>query len=121
MKNFSLFLIAYTLLLPLTIFNYVVVVRAKDKTSKGYFRSTAVNIDRFGNREFRATWNKYLRKENGYAFGDERETISSVLGKNERDGTLTKCGQILCKFLNKIDKNHCSKSINDDISHKEKI
>ncbi|MGV4404440.1 hypothetical protein ACQ1PF_05370, partial [Ornithobacterium rhinotracheale] len=97
------------------------VARAKDKTSKGYFRSTAVNIDRFGNREFRATWNKYLRKENGYAFGDERETISSALGKNERDNTLTKCGKILCKFLNKIDKNHCAKSINTDISHKEKI
>nr|WP_153852095.1 hypothetical protein [Ornithobacterium rhinotracheale] len=111
MKNFLLFIIAYSLLLPLTIFNYVVVARAKDKTRKGYFKSTAINIDRFGNREFRATWNKYLRAENGYAFGDERETISSALGKNERDNTLTKCGRILCKILNTLDKNHCKKSI----------
>uniref|UniRef100_UPI0039A57D5C hypothetical protein n=1 Tax=Ornithobacterium rhinotracheale TaxID=28251 RepID=UPI0039A57D5C len=111
MKNFSLFLIAYTLLLPLTIFNYIVVARAKDKSRKGYFKSTAINMDKFGNREFRASWNKYLREEHGYAFGDERETISSALGKNERDKTLSRWGKILCFILNAIDKEHCKKSI----------
>lgn len=109
--NLLLFLIAYTLLLPLTIFNYIVVVGAKDKTSEGYFRSTAINIDRFANREFRTTWNKYLRTPEGYEFGNPEETISSALGKNKRDGTLSKWGKRLDWLLDKIDKNHSIKSI----------
>lgn len=39
------------------------------------------------------------------------ETISGVLGKNERDNTLSKTGKILVWILNKLDKNHCFKSI----------
>ena len=109
--NLILFLIAYLLLLPLTFINYAVV--AHKSSSKGYFRSTAVNIDRFGNREFRALFNKVLIKENGYRFGDIRETISSVLGKNQRDNTLTKTGKVLVWILDLIDKNHCVKSIED--------
>ena len=109
--NLILFLIAYLLLLPLTFINYAVV--AHKSSSKGYFRSTAVNIDRFGNREFRALFNKVLIKENGYRFGDIRETISSVLGKNQRDKTLTKTGKVLVWVLDLIDKNHCEKSIED--------
>ena len=46
-------------------------------------------------------------------FGDERETISSVLGKNERDGTLTNAGRMLCWILNVLDKNHCKNSIKE--------
>lgn len=101
-----LFIIAYILLLPLTIVNYFCV-----DNKNGYFRSTAVNMDKFGNREFRAMLNKFFRKPNGYKFGDERETISSVLGKNQRDGTLTTAGKILCWILDTIDKDHCKKSI----------
>lgn len=107
--NFALFITAYILLLPLTIINYLVVARKNKET--GYFRSTAVNIDRFGNREFRALFNQVLITEPGYQFGDIRETISSVLGKNERDGTLSKNGKILVFILDKLDKDHCKKSI----------
>lgn len=48
-----------------------------------------------------------------YQFGDFRETISSVLGKNQRDGTLSKKGEILVSILDFIDKDHCKKSINN--------
>lgn len=109
--NLILFLTAYLLLLPLTFINYAVV--AHKSSSKGYFRSTAVNLDRFGNREFRALFNKVLIKEKGYKFGDIRETISSVLGKNQRDDTLSKWGKVLVWILDKLDKNHCEKSIED--------
>ena len=51
-----LYIIAYLLFLPLTIFN------ALNVKKKGYFKDTAINIDRFGNIE---------------------ETISRVLGKNQ--------------------------------------
>jgi len=106
-----LFLIAYILLLPLTIINYFVVLFSAKDEAKGYFRSTAINIDKFGNREFRTLWNKTLRKENGYKFGNPEETISSALGKNERDGTLSRTGKALTWLLNKLDKDHGLKSI----------
>lgn len=106
-----LYLIAYILFLPLSLINYYFVVIIKDKSSKGYFRTLAVNIDRFGNREFRTLFNATLKKEEGYNFGNFEETISSVLGKNQRDKTLSKTGKTLVWILNKIDKNHCEKSI----------
>lgn len=109
MIGFILFIIAYVLLLPMTIVNFFVV------WDKGYFMSTALSIDIFANREFRASWNKFLRKPEGYAFGKQGETISSALGKNQRDKTLTKTGKALCWILDKIDKNHCLKSINDNV------
>jgi hypothetical protein len=104
--GFILFAIAYILYLPLTLINYLFV-----KNKKGYFRSSAISLDRFGNREFRTLFNKVLITENGYQFGDIGETISSVLGKNERDKTLTKAGVILVYILDKLDKGHALKSI----------
>jgi hypothetical protein len=102
-----LFLTAYILFLPLTIINYCFV-----NNKKGYFKSSAISLDRFGNREFRTLFNKVLILESGYQFGDIGETISSVLGKNERDNTLTKAGKILVYVLDKLDKDHAAKSIN---------
>ena len=54
-----------------------------------------------------------MRKENGYQFGAVGETISSALGKNQRDKTLTICGKILVSILDFLDKNHCIKSIRE--------
>jgi len=104
--GYILFLVAYLLFLPLTIFN------ALNVRKKGYFLDTAINIDRFGNREFRFSLNKYLIKENSpFEFGNIDETISSVLGKNKKFGHLTRLGKVICKILDTIDKNHCEKSI----------
>ena len=101
-----LYIIAYLLFLPLTIFN------ALNVRKKGYFKDTAINIDRFGNREFRFSLNKYLITEKSPdRFGNIEETISSVLGKNELSDNLTNLGKLLCWVLNKIEKNHCIKSI----------
>jgi len=104
--GFLLFAIAYVLFLPLTLINYLVV-----KNKKGYFKSSAINLDKFGNREFRTLLNLTLKIESGYEFGNINETISGVLGKNERDNTLSKTGKILVWILDKIDKNHAFKSI----------
>lgn len=103
-----LFLIAYILLLPLVIFN------ALNVRSKSYFKDTAISIDKFGNRELRFSLNKYLITKNSKShFWDIKETISSVLGKNQRDKTLTWLGKLICKILDTIDKNHCQKSIQE--------
>lgn len=102
-----LYIIAYLLFLPLTIFN------ALNVKKKGYFKDTAINIDRFGNREFRFSLNKYLITEKlPDRFGNIEETISSVLGKNQLSNNLTKLGKVIVWILNKIEKNHFIKSIN---------
>lgn len=92
--GFILFLVAYILFFPLSIINYLLV-----KNKKGYFRSTALNIDRFSNREFRTLWNNSLIKKQGHKFGDINESISGVLGRNLKTNTLTKAGKILVKIL----------------------
>ncbi len=110
-RDILLFLIAWLLFLPLSVVNFLIVAcRGK---AKGYFFSSAVSIDKFGNRELRSLWNSTLRTEEGYPFGNPEETISSALGKNERDGTLTSVGKLLCWILDKLDRDHTKKSIND--------
>lgn len=102
-----LFIVAYVLFLPLSIINFLAV-----KNKKGYFKSSAISLDKFGNREFRTLLNKTLTLKSGYKFGDINETISGVLGKNQRDRTLSRTGKIIVWILDKIDKNHVEKSIN---------
>ena len=110
-----LFLVAVILFIPLTFINFFCVLykyRIKWSTINGFFRETAIDIDRFGNRNFRTLLNMTLQN-NGYQFGNINETISSALGKNKRDNTLTKVGLLLCYILDSIDENHCIKSISE--------
>jgi len=106
--------ILYLILEPIN-FIYVTTFKKKFKWSRisGYLRSSAVNTDRFGNYEFRSLFNAILITKDGYKFGDFRETISSVIGKNKVKGTLTRTGRILDKILDLLDKNHSIKSINN--------
>lgn len=108
-----LWLISLVLYIVLTIVNFIYVIIIKDKNIKGYFGSSALEMDKFGNREFRSIFNALLITKDGYKFGDIRETISSVLGKNKRDGTLTTLGKILDFILEMIDDNHSLKSIKE--------
>ena len=106
-----LFLLAWLLFLPISFLNFFIVgLKFKDL---GYFKSSAVNLDRFGNSEFRTLFNLTLKKKEGYKFGNMEETISSVLGKNQRDNTLSFAGKVLVFILDTIDKNHCKKSIKE--------
>lgn len=104
-----LFLTAYILFLPLSIINFCLV------RDRGYFRSSALNLDKYANRELRTLWNATLRKSNGYKFGLIDETISGVLGKNKRANTLSRTGKVLAYILDRLDKDHCIKSIDDSI------
>ena len=106
-----LFLLAWLLFLPLSLLNFLAVaIKFKDL---GYFKSSAVNLDRFGNFEFRTLFNLVLKKKGGYEFGNFEETISSVLGKNQRDKTLSTTGKTLVWILDTIEKEHCKKSIKE--------
>jgi hypothetical protein len=104
---FILFIVAYLLFLPLSLINFILVGK------KGYFRDSAVSLDKYSNRELRTLWNKVLRTESGYKFGNPDETISSALGKNQRDRTLTCTGKALVYILDKIEKDHCLKAISE--------
>jgi hypothetical protein len=109
--SFILFVVSIVLFLPLSLINIILVI-FKGGNVSNYFLETAIDIDRFGNRNFRTLLNLTLQR-NGYKFGDERETVSSALGKNKRDNTLTQTGEILCNILDKLDENHCIKSIKE--------
>ena len=112
--GFILFLVSVALLVPLTLINFVVV--ASRGKAKGYFMSSAVNLDRFGNYEFRTLFNSTLiRRDSAHRFGAFEETISSVLGKNQRAGTLSLCGKMLAGLLDKIDKGPCINSIIESV------
>lgn len=75
------------------------------------FLSIATSIDASGNVVCKDLFNLILKKKGGVEFGNRKETISSVLGKNKRDGTLTRTGKAVAFILDKIDQNHCLKSI----------
>lgn len=83
----------------------------KHGISNNYFLETATDIDKFGNRNFRAFLNCTMRISGGYEFGNVGETISSVLGKNQKANTLSWFGKLFAWILDKLDKKHCEKSI----------
>ena len=106
-SHIILFVIAWLLILPLTIINFFLV------HDKGYFLSTARSIDVWANYEFRTLWNATLIKKDVdyYKFGIKYETISSALGKNKRINSLSKAGKLLVFILDTIDKNHTENAI----------
>lgn len=67
--------------------------------------------DILGNTICEQLFNDLLITKVGYRFGDSRETISSVLGKNQQKETLTRLGFILAYILDSIETEHCKKSI----------
>ena len=105
-----LYIIATILWVVITPLNWIIVT-FKQGLSNAYFKETAIDIDKFGNRNFRTFLNTTMKIKGGYDFGNVNETISSALGKNQRFGHLTKFGKVICKILDTIDKNHCEKSI----------
>lgn len=105
--GFLLFIIAYCLFLPLSIINFMLV------RDSGYFRDTALSLDKLANREFRTLWNKTLRVAGGYEFGAANESISSALGKNQLLGALTRTGKALVWTLDLFEENHCINAIDD--------
>lgn len=103
-----LYWIALVLLAFFGFFNFFYLWFRDGKYPKGYWKQTAINIDKFGNREFRALWNDALLTfDSKHKFGIESETISSVLGKNYTEETLTNYGEVTVFLLSP---NHCLKA-----------
>ena len=80
-----------------------------------YFYNVSRGIDQLGNVICAKLFNLTLIKHYSiYKFGNEDETISSVIGKNKLANTLTFVGRFLYYFLELIDKNHTAKAIEED-------
>ena len=80
-----------------------------------YILDIAIGNDQTGNTLCAPLFNMILFKKGGYYCGTPDETVSGVIGKNEKRNTLTIAGKILNWILNKLDPGH---SI-DSIEHSE--
>lgn len=123
--GFILYIIGVVLFLPLTFLDLLVVIykniKIKDflQTTNDYFFEGAEDLDKYANWKFRTLWNVIFKLKGGYSFGNREETISSVLGKNQRDKTLSIIGWVLVIILYVLDfqywfrGGHCLNSINN--------
>ena len=129
MKAFKLWLLAVILVTLVNLANRKIYRRKikhlphqeRKKKMQEYDRQEAMALDGFAGRNYRTFWNDYLKKPEGYKFGVLDDMISSALGKNESDGTLSEkgkgrlsrwfYGKMLVKILNKLDKEHCKNAI----------
>lgn len=109
MINLILYIIAYLLGIIVIPIGMVWALFRPDRG--GYFYKLALAIDQLGNVAMCRIFNDILIKPNRDRFGSEDETISSVLGKNQINKTLRPLGKFLVFLLDKIEKNHCIKSI----------
>ena len=114
MKNFLLLITAsflFLIIAPIAIFYKLIFSR---KLGVWFFR-LSVSLDQLGNVLADDLFNKTLIKNLGFSqFGNEDETISSVIGKNYQHQNLTKTGEILRRILYFFEKNHSVKSIEKD-------
>lgn len=121
-KSFLLFLIALLLLVttaPIG-FLYTLIrqfVLAKFKTLGAFFIESAIALDMAGNVMMQHLLNDWLlvKKDNTYYFGNKKETISSVIGKNSLVGSLSLFGRLMNNLLNFIDEGHTFDSIMYDV------
>ena len=84
------------------------------KFVRDYYMDLAISLDQFGNVLMQGLFNVILIKSNTNKFGNPDETISSVLGKNKLNNSLTFLGRFLDNILNRLDENHSINSIEND-------
>ena len=117
LKNILLFLIAVllvVLLTPLALFAKIILSIWRRKFDSEWFKRLALSLDQLGNVIADDFFNWLLIRDDCIApFGDEDETVSSVLGKNYLANNLTVFGRALRYLLHRIDPNHSVKSIEE--------
>lgn len=114
---FILYLVASILKMVLAPFAYIYgfIQASRDRRLNYYHKDLALAKDQYGNALCQYLFNALLIEKNGYKFGNIDETISSVIGKNKRDKTLSKLGKMLDWTLNLFEKNHSIISIDDTV------
>lgn len=103
---------AVVISIPFVLVYRIVKVVFTRKFDPTWFYRMAISLDQFANVAGDDLLNKLLTtKKSCHHFGDEDETISSVMGRNHLDNTLTFLGDILRKILHRMDKNHSVNAI----------
>ena len=122
LKSLLLFCIAIVLLIFTTPIGFFYALLrqlffGKLKSLSVYFLEVAISIDNTGNVMVQYLLNDLLliKRQETYFFGNKKETISSVIGKNSLTNTLSALGKALNAFLNWIDKDHSFNSIIYDV------
>jgi hypothetical protein len=122
LKSFLLFCIAFVLLICTTPLGFFYAFSrqlclGKLKSLSVYFLEVAISIDNTGNVMMQYLLNDLLliKHPATYYFGNKKETISSVIGKNSLTNTLSILGKALNAFLNRMDKDHSFNSIIYDV------
>jgi len=115
MINYLLFFISILLLIIIVPLGYMYTLFFHYRKMRKLKLHMAISIDQFGNCACQHLFNDLLIHKSGYRFGNIDETISSVLGKNKRDNTLTWLGLFVANVLDALDKNHVLKSIDETI------
>ncbi len=116
--SFLLFLIAFILVAIFTPIGMIAtIIKSAILRNKGilkeYFFNLAISLDQFGNVALSSPFNIILiKKGSSHKFGDPDETISSVLGKNQKAATLVYLGKRLVALLDYLEEDHSLKSIN---------
>ena len=113
--GFILFLLAFTLVVLITPLGLLFTLFRFDlKRLNDYYMNLAISLDQFGNVAMGSFFNSILTTDNRpHLFGDPDETISSVLGKNKLNNSLSTLGNTLDSILNSLDDNHSINSIED--------
>lgn len=121
-KSFLLFIIAFVLLVTTSPIGFLyALIRqtffSKTKPLRIFLVEVALALDVAGNVMMQHLLNDILlvKNPNTYYFGNSKETISSVIGKNSLTQTLSFLGIGLNAFLNLLDKNHSLNSIIYDL------
>ena len=115
-----LFIIAFILVLLFSPIGFIfifikAIVSFNFKYLDKFYFSLALSLDQFGNVVMAGLFNTIMiTKSSKNLFGNIDETISSVVGKNEIDNTLTKFGKLLNYILNRIEKDHSKNAIEND-------
>lgn len=79
-----------------------------------YLLRLAIAHDMLGNAYCGELFNLFV-KEGGYKFGNPKETISSVIGKDKIAGKMTNAETKVDEVLDCLDKNHSIESIDNNV------
>lgn len=111
MIQFLLLLISIILFLVIAPIGFLFQVIDNFFHLNDYLFKVAISIDQCGNVVCSGLLNHTMITSDGYRFGNEDETISSVLGKNKETKTLTGFGFLIAELLNRIEKNHVENAV----------
>ena len=117
---FVISIVLFFITVPLgVLYGFLYTLVKKGLKGIGFFAlEMAISIDQLGNVSMQHLLNLLWITKGGYQFGNRDETISSVLGKNQQNNSLSKFGKVMVFLLDKIDKDHALNSIDYHIEPK---